>query len=121
MGTILKWFSRFMGSKLSGGLFIVALMALGVVTSFGWKLRLDYEQLKTDAAFCKGQQSVSKVLKNFQDIASEAVEKESDEVIDEIEDLKDEVEGIQGPTGCANQLAPDSILRFHGWLPNDGS
>lgn len=88
---------------MSGWIAILAvLLTLGLSTFIG-KQVYDYKELQRKAAYCEGKMEALKNARAYQDRIIRSLEKESKEVIDEIEDLK-------SSEGCAREPAPPIIL-----------
>ena len=114
---MIKFFTKFLASQFSGWLFVA--LALGVmgISGTAWHYVSDYKDLKTDAAYCKGQLDTQKVLLSLQNRAAEQIEDTADNTIEVIEALRDTpIDETNPELGCAGQRVPDAILRYHGWL-----
>jgi hypothetical protein len=110
-------FSRFLISKISGWIAILAAgMLLGTGT-FVSKQIFDYKELQRKAAYCEGRISMMDFQRSLADRAVDAVEEDTEDVIEEIEELREQEPAEDGTQGCASQRAPDAILRYHG-LPD---
>jgi hypothetical protein len=123
----LNLFTRFLTSRISGWLAILGLIGVVVLGSLITSGVYHYKNLQAKAAFCEGQLASHQIIRDLQERAVEAVDKTADETIDEIEDVANtqrqrrrqaEAAGVEAPSGCANERAPESILRYHGWVPD---
>ena len=113
-------FAKFLASKVSGWMAILGLVAVLSMSGIVVKIVYDYKELQRAAAFCEGQVAQLKIVRDLQERAVEQVEETAEEVIENVEDIKKEYEDVvvESPEGCAAQRAPESILRYHGWLPD---
>lgn len=108
--------TKFLTSKFSGWIGILGLLlSLGLGT-FVTKQVWDYKELQRKAAYCEGRLHAAKQVKQLQDRVIKDSKQGAEEVIDEIEQIKEEQTTPEGPSGCAAERVPDAILRFHGRL-----
>lgn len=95
--------ARFLTSRFSGWLSIVAVIATlmlgGATTTLVWK----YKDLQARAAYCEGKTDALESARTYQDLAIDLMREDTKEIIDEIEKLK-------ALPGCASELPPDSVL-----------
>lgn len=97
---------KFLTSRFSGWLSIVAVvvsLALGLVST---KLVYDYKELQRRAAFCDGKLSNMQTIKELQDKVIADSQEHVKETISELEELKSQ-------PGCGGERAPDSALNPH--------
>ena len=112
----MNFFTKFLVSRVSGW---IALLALGAVVGLGafvTKQVYDYKELQRMAAYCEGRESMMDITRSLQERAIESVEDDKEDVIEELEHEREEAQpSEENPdTGCAAQRAPESILRYHG-------
>lgn len=121
----MTWWARFLASKFSGWTAVIATVIIMGGSWFGVdKIR----QLQTDAAYCRGQLDAQEGVQRLREQVSKYVEQDAGEVRDEIGRIKQEAEraletpgedspdGLETPSGCAAERAPDAILQYHGWM-----
>ena len=112
----MNFFTKFLVSRVSGWLALLALAAVVGLGAFVTKQVYDYKELQRQAAYCEGRASMMDITRSLQERAIEGVEKDSAETIEEIEHEREQAKPTEeNPvTGCAAQRAPDAILRYHG-------
>lgn len=99
-------FTKFLTSKFSGWVSILAVVATLILGGFSTKLIYDYKELQRRAAFCDGKLSNLTVIKELQDRVIEDSQDQVKEVVSELEELKKQ-------PGCGSESAPDSALDPH--------
>ncbi len=98
-----KLFLKFLTSKFSGWISLLALSAVMGLGTYISKQIYDYKELQRRAAFCDGQLSALDNARAYQDEIIRRMERESAETLDEITQLKE-------LPGCASELADNPIL-----------
>ena len=99
-------FTKFLTSKFSGWVSILAVVATLILGGFSTKLIYDYKELQRRAAFCDGKLSNLTVIKELQDKVIEDTKRKAEEAVSELEKLKSE-------PGCGSERAPDPALDPH--------
>lgn len=117
----MNWFGNFIVSRASGWIAVVVTIALA--GSIIW-----IKDLQQEAAYCKGQLDAAKSVKALENRVVDAIKRDTKDVIKDVEQIKEDAEDvieerpepapdeIIPPSGCAAERAPDSVLRYHGWL-----
>jgi len=101
-------------------MFILLAAAVIGVGGTAWHYVSDYKDLKTAAAYCEGKLDAQKVILSLQNRASDQVNRNAEDTIKVIKELKDTpIDETNPELGCAGQRVPDAILRYHGWLSSD--
>lgn len=103
--------TKFLVSRVSGWMAIagmVAVLSLGAVVT---KVVYDYKELQRQAAYCEGRESMLDIIKPLEERIIKDIEKQDEEIIEELENERD---SETPDTGCAGERAPESILRYHG-------
>jgi hypothetical protein len=111
------FFLKFLTSQISGWVAILAVIALIAGGTFVSKQIYDYKELQRKAAYCEGQLSQQEFIRSLSKRAIDQVHRDAEETIDDIEEERDS--GEEELQGCAGKRANESVLRYHGWLPND--
>ena len=121
----MKWITRFLASKVSGVIAVIAMLVIAGGGTFIAKQVYDYKELQRKAAYCEGRLSMMDFTRSLSDRAIDQVREGTEDIIRDIEGERDSAEEtiprtedgqIIPPQGCAANRAPESILRYHGWL-----
>jgi len=101
-----NWFTRFLVSKVSGWIAVVALSFIVAIAAAAGKFLIHYSNLKEAAAYCEGQRAA---VTNSKSLVGRVEKKLNEEKDTAIQGIKEDTDA----STCLDQRAPDSVLEYH--------